>query len=223
MVRRWLYRVALFLLLAPLVLVAVYRVILPPLTPLMLIRTVQGEGWDYRPTRLADIAPTLQRAVIASEDMRFCTHHGFDTVELRAAIADWQNGDSLRGASTISMQTARNIVLWPGGGMVRKALEVWPTLLLELFWPKERILETYLNIAEFGPGIYGAEAAARSFFGVSAADLNARQAALLTAALPAPRSYSVGAPSSYLRERAALIVRRMQDVTLGNAGTLCPS
>ena len=133
------------------------------------------------------MSPWLARAVIASEDARFCMHHGFDYEEIGAALERFRAGGKLRGASTISQQTAKNILLWPGGGFLRKGIEAYVTELLELGWPKSRILEVYLNVVEWGDGVYGAEAAARRYFGKAASALDADEAAGLAGMIPSPR------------------------------------
>jgi monofunctional biosynthetic peptidoglycan transglycosylase len=205
--RRGLVGALLILLLAPLALLLIYRFLPVPITPLMVIRLVEGEGLEKQWVPLGDIAPALARAVVAAEDNRFCGHAGFDWQELEGQIDALLAGERARGASTISMQTAKNLFLWPGRDLVRKALEAWLTPQLELLWPKARIIEVYLNIAEFGPGIYGAEAAARAYFDKPARALSAREAALLAAILPNPRSWSAARPTPYLlgRRRAVLI------------------
>jgi monofunctional biosynthetic peptidoglycan transglycosylase len=186
-----------------------YRFVPPPVTPLMLIRLAEGEGLrqDWRP--LEQIAPVLAEAVVAAEDNRFCEHSGFDWPALGGEIEAWRAGEDPRGASTITMQTAKNLFLWPDRSLLRKLLEAPLTPQIELIWPKRRIIEVYLNIVELGPGIYGAEAAARAYFGKSAADLGAREAALLAAALPSPRTSSPGQPSEWLEERARTIRTRI--------------
>jgi monofunctional biosynthetic peptidoglycan transglycosylase len=196
------------------------RVVNPPLTPLMLIRAVEGivsgdPAWiDHDSVPLDRVSPSLQRAVIAAEDARFLEHHGFDLRELERAWASSRRGERLRGASTITMQCARSVYLWPGRSWLRKGVEAWLTVLMELLWSKRRILEVYLNVVEWGDGIYGAEAAARAYFGVPASRLDPQQAALLAAALPSPRLSNPAAPSAYLRSRAARIRRRMAQVEL---------
>ena len=150
-------------LLAPSALLVIYRFLPVPITPLMVIRLIQGEGLNRMWVPLEAIAPALPQAVIAAEDNRFCEHAGFDWQELEGQIDALLAGGRARGASTITMQTAKNLFLWPGRDLVRKALEAWFTPQIELLWPKRRIIEVYLNIAEFGPGIYGAEAAARAY------------------------------------------------------------
>lgn len=197
------------LLLAPLVVLALYRFVPPPGTPLMLIRLVQGEGLDKRWTSLEGIAPAVAQSVIAAEDNLFCRHGGFDWKAVRLALDEWEGGGRLRGASTITMQTAKNLFLWPGQSWLRKGIEAYLAAWIELLWPKRRILEVYLNVAEWGPGVYGAEAAAQAHFDRSAARVSERQAALLAAVLPNPRRWSAGAPTPYIRERATVVGRRV--------------
>jgi monofunctional biosynthetic peptidoglycan transglycosylase len=156
------------------------------------------------------IARTAARAVIAAEDQRFLEHHGIDFVSLDKALRDYTAGAGLRGASTITQQVAKNVFLWQGRSFVRKLLEAYFALLIELVWTKERILEVYLNSAEFGQGIFGVEAASREFFGTSAAKLDTSQAALLAAVLPSPKRYSATRPSAYVRERQRWIVGQMR-------------
>lgn len=211
---RWLLRGFLALLLLPVPLILLYRFVPPPVTPLMLIRAAEGEPIHRDWVPYARIAPALPRAVIASEDERFCWHHGFDWVEIDKAYDAWRAGDRLRGASTISQQLARNLFLWPGGGYPRKAAEAYVTLLLEALLSKQRILELYLNVVEWGDGVYGAEAAARAHFGRSALLLSERQAALLAAVLPAPRDWRPERPTRFLDERADTILARMPEVAV---------
>jgi len=196
----------------PLVVVGVYRFIAPPVTPLMLIRAAGGAPIQQRWVALLQISPWLVRAVVSSEDARFCIHHGFDFEEIGAALDRFRSGGKLRGASTISQQTAKNILLWPGGGLLRKGIEAYITELLELGWPKSRILEVYLNVIEWGDGVYGAEQAAETHFHKSAAALTRREAALLAAILPNPRVLSAERPSRYIDERVATIEARMGQV-----------
>jgi monofunctional biosynthetic peptidoglycan transglycosylase len=203
-----LLRVVVVLLLAVAALILAYRFVPTPLTPLMVLRSIEGEGLVKDWVDYDAISPNLRRAVVASEDARFCTHHGFDWTEIDAALSDYQAGEGLRGASTITQQTAKNLFLWPGGWL-RKIIEVYPTVLLELLWPKRRILETYLNIVEWGPGLYGAEAASRAYFGRPARLLTVPEAALLAAVLPNPRRWSPVKPTEYIRSRAATIQARM--------------
>lgn len=195
--------------LLPTALLLVYRFVPPPVTPLMLLRLAQGEGLERDWTALAAIAPVMAQAVIAAEDNRFCEHAGFDWPVLREELQRVFAGEQARGASTVSMQTAKNVLLWPGRDPVRKVLEALLTPQLELLWGKRRIMEVYLNIAETGPGLYGAEAAARRYFGKGAADLTRREAALIAATLPNPRRWSPGRPTRYIAQRARTIEQRM--------------
>lgn len=198
------------LLLAPAALILLYRAVPPPGTPLMVLRAAEGRGWDYRWTPLARIAPALARAVLTAEDEAFCAHAGFDTKALRKAWEAYQDsgGSTLRGGSTISQQTAKNLLLWPGRTWVRKGLEAWLTVYIEALWPKRRIMEVYLNVAEWGSGVYGAEAAARRHFGKSAAALSAAEAARLAAVLPSPLRWSAAQPGPYVQQRARILEGR---------------
>ena len=172
----WLWsvgKIAILLFVAvPVVVVGAYRFIAPPVTPLMLIRAAGGAPIRQSWVPLPRISPWLLRAVVASEDARFCRHHGFDFEEIGAALDRFRTSGRLRGASTISQQTAKNILLWPGGAFLRKGIEAYITGLLELTWPKSRILEVYLNVIEWGDGIYGAEMAARLHLDKQAAALS---------------------------------------------------
>lgn len=199
--------------LLPLAAILIFRVAPVPATPLMLIRLAQGHGWERDWVSQEAIAPELAAAVIAAEDNRFCDQPlGFDVTALRHEIEAWQEGERPRGASTITMQTAKNLFLWPGRDPFRKGLEAWLTPQIALLWPRRRVLEVYLNIVEFGPGIYGAEAAARRFFGKPAAELTAREAARLAAVLPSPLSWSAAEPGPYVRQRTETILRRMEQI-----------
>jgi len=160
------------------------------------------------------ISPAMAIAVIAAEDQRFPEHFGFDTVQIQKAIAASQQGERLRGASTISQQTAKNVFLWNGRSFIRKGLEAWFTLLIEVCWSKQRILEVYLNSVEFGTGIFGVEAASRQYFNKSARQLTRAEAALLAAVLPNPHRLYAERPSTYVRERQWWIMQQMQQ--LGN-------
>jgi monofunctional glycosyltransferase len=215
-IRAWLWgvgKVAVLLFVAvPVMVVGAYRFIAPPVTPLILIRAAGGTPIRQRWVPLAQISPWLARAVVASEDARFCSHHGFDFEEIGAALDRFRAGGHLRGASTISQQTAKNILLWPGGGFLRKGIEAYITALLELAWPKSRILEVYLNVIEWGDGIYGAEQAAETHFHKPVAALTRREAASLAAILPNPRALSAERPSRYIEERVATIEARMGQV-----------
>ena len=196
---------ALILALFPLVSVLTTALIPPPVTILMLQRFAAGDGMDYRWRSLDRISPHLVTAAIASEDARFCSHHGFDMEAIQKAMEHNEDSGRVRGGSTISQQTAKNVFLWPQRSWIRKGLEAGYTVLIETIWGKRRIMEVYLNVAEMGPGIYGAEAGARHWFGVSAADLSPQQAARLAAILPSPRRYQAAAPGPYVRRRSARV------------------
>jgi monofunctional biosynthetic peptidoglycan transglycosylase len=198
--------------------VLLYGVVPPPMTPLMFIRLFEGEGLDRQWRPRTAISPDLFRAVVAAEDARFCEHFGFDRIELQKAIEEWRRGHRLRGASTITMQTAKNLFLWPGRLFLRKAAEAYLTPWLEIGWSKARILEIYVNIVEWGPGIYGAEAASRYYFDKPASKLTANEASLLAAVLPNPREWSPAKPSAYIRERARMIRAQMAEVPISGSG-----
>jgi monofunctional biosynthetic peptidoglycan transglycosylase len=206
------FRIALLLLVGPTAIVGLYRFFDPPITPLMLVRLSQGEALHHRPVPLSRVSPHLIAAVIAAEDNLFCRHFGFDTEALSDEIDTWLAGDRPRGASTITMQTAKNILLWPGRDPLRKLLEAWLTPQIELLWSKRRILEVYLGITEMGPGVYGAEAAARIYFHKPAVALGPREAALLAAVLPNPRERSVERPDPHVARRASRIMRRVDQI-----------
>jgi len=218
-VTRWLGRAMAGILLALVALIAIFRIVDPPVTPLMLWHA-PGDGIAKRWVDLDHVAPALVRSVVAAEDARFFEHHAVDWEAVRRA-RDYnaRHGDEpRRGGSTITMQCARNVFLWQGKSYVRKALEVGVAYLLEIGWGKRRILEVYLNVVEWGPGVYGADAAARYYFGVSAAELGPRQAALLAAALPSPRRWNPARPTSFLAARASMIERRAAHVSLAPLG-----
>ena len=187
--------------------------VLPPApTILMLRQAVRGEGLDYQWRGLNDISPNLVAAAIAAEDARFCSHHGFDMEAIRKALDHNAEGGRMRGGSTISQQTAKNVFLWPGRDWIRKGFEAGYTVLIETVWSKRRIMEVYLNVVEWAPGVYGAQAAAQHWFGKDAADLTPREAARLAAILPAPRRYKAASPGPYVRRRAARIQAAMGTV-----------
>jgi len=180
-------------------------------TPLMVSRSIEYRNDDTFRTqkkwrRYEKISPEMAKAVIASEDNLFAKHNGFDWKEMKKAIEDHMNkGKRLRGASTISQQTAKNVFLLPSTSFIRKIFEAYFTLLIEWIWGKERILEVYLNVAEMGKGVYGAEAAARAFFGKNASELTRREASLITACLPNPIDRHADRPSQYVSKRAGQI------------------
>ncbi|MCQ4348647.1 monofunctional biosynthetic peptidoglycan transglycosylase [Pseudomonas stutzeri] len=208
-------RLLLGAMLASALLVLALRWLPPPGTALMVERKV--EAWrsgetlvlqrSWRPW--AELPDDLKMAVIAAEDQKFAEHRGFDLAAIRAALAHNERGGSLRGASTLSQQVAKNLFLWSGRSWARKALEAWFTVLIEALWPKQRILEVYLNSAEWGRGVFGAEAAARHHFGKGAPYLSRHEASLLAAVLPNPRERHAGRPSAYVQQRAAWIRQQM--------------
>jgi monofunctional biosynthetic peptidoglycan transglycosylase len=161
------------------------------------------------------ISPSVPLAVVAAEDQRFPAHGGFDLVELETAWRDYREGGRLRGASTLSQQVAKNLFLWRNKGLLRKGMEAWFTLLIELTWPKQRILEVYLNVAQFGPHTYGVGAASWRYFDRPAAALKDREAALLAAVLPNPIRCRLEAPSAYVKNRAARIRGQMRRLGKG--------
>jgi monofunctional biosynthetic peptidoglycan transglycosylase len=196
-------RVAVIVALVPVVLVPIYRIV-RPVSLLMIAEFVTGTRVERTWAPLDAIAPALVASVVMSEDGKFCAHHGVDWEELNKVITD-EDGPS-RGASTVAMQTVKNLFLWPSYlTYVRKAIEIPLALWGDLVWGKRRTMELYLNVAEFGPGIFGAEAAARHYFRRPAKELTAGQAALLTAALPNPRARDAARPSAAMRNRAASI------------------
>lgn len=224
LVRRWLFRSVMLVvaLIAMSVLpVAALRWIDPPTSAFMLAWTPGPDGpprLDQRWVPISAISPQLQIAVVASEDQKFPQHDGFDIEAIEEAWAERVAGTRARGASTITQQVAKNLFLWNEPSWLRKGLEAWLTGWIEVLWSKRRILEVYLNVAEFGDGVYGAEAASQRFFGKPAAGLDPSQAALLAAVLPNPKQYRADAPGPYLRERVAWIRTQMRQ--LGGPGYL---
>ncbi len=205
----------------PVVLVASVAVIPPAVTPLMVMRTMgygatfklpAPKGWAYDWVPLKSINPYLARAVIAAEDTTFCDHGGFDREAYNKAWENYVDGRKARGGSTITQQAAKNVFLWPGRNVVRKALETVLTPMLEFIWGKRRIMEVYLNVVEWAPGVYGAEAAARHHFQKSAAELSPHQAALLASVLPSPRRWSASKPGPYVESRVGTIMARANAV-----------
>jgi monofunctional biosynthetic peptidoglycan transglycosylase len=222
LLRRWLLRrllpLALTIVLLSIALVFMLRWVNPPTSAFMV--EARWQSWfdkDPRPWQLrqdwrdlAAISPQAAIAVVASEDQKFPTHSGFDLQQIRIALDEADRGGRARGASTISQQVAKNLFLWSGQNLLRKGLEAYFTVLIEALWPKQRILEVYLNYAQFGRGIYGVQAASKLFFHHDAATLQAAEAALLAAVLPNPLRLRVDAPSAYVRRRRDEIVAQMQ-------------
>lgn len=212
---RWTFRLAIGFVLLSLVLVAAYRFVPPPVTVTMLTNALDGRGIvkDWMP--LSEIAPAMPRAAIAAEDARFCLHHGFDFDAMQAALLSNAHGKRLRGGSTISQQTAKNVFLWQGRSYVRKALEAWFTALIELLWGKRRIMEVYLNVIETGIGTYGVNAGALRYFRHDAAHLTAGEAARMAAVLPLPKVRGAVAPTGTVRRYGNRIAARSGVVRRG--------
>jgi monofunctional biosynthetic peptidoglycan transglycosylase len=181
----------------------------PPVTAFMLSDASGRAPVLYDWHDWIDIGATPTLAVVAASLKKFVEHHGFDLQAIEDAIASYERGAPLRGASTISQQVAKNLYLWPGRSFLRKGLEAWLTVLIEMSWPKRRIIEIYLNVAEFGPGIYGVPAATRVFFRLEPVELSDPQAALLAAVLPNPHQLQVDRPSPYVRQRQRWILKQM--------------
>lgn len=219
---RWLWLLPLLALLATVLQVLVLRFVDPPFSAFMAQRQVfmwvNGDrgyriAYDWRD--LDQIAPSLPMALVAAEDQDFPNHDGFDFKAIEKARKANARGRKLRGASTISQQVAKNLFLWSGRSWIRKGIEAWYTVLIETLWPKRRILEMYTNTAEFGDGVYGAQAAARSFFGRDASHLLPAQSARLAAVLPSPRRYSARNPGPYVQRRTSDIQRQMRQLGPG--------
>ncbi len=216
---RWIWRGTLGLVAAGVLLVLAYAVVNPPTTLYILQERARLGAVEREWVDVDRIAPVMLRSVVAAEDANFCLHWGFDMAAIRLAVE--QGGT--RGASTISQQVVKNVFLWQGRNWVRKALEALLTPAVELVWSKRRILEVYLNVAEFGEGVFGVEAAAQHHFGVSAGDLTATQAARLAAVLPDPKGRDAADPSRFVRSRAASILDGAETIRAdGRAGCFEP-
>ena len=216
--KRFLVKVMLWFFGISIFLVVLFKFVPVPFTPLMIIRIIENKtsgkeiyfGHDWVP--IEHISNNLQKAVIASEDGTFLTHHGFDFNALQKAYVNNERGRRIKGGSTISQQTAKNVFLWQGRSYFRKGLEAYFTVLIELVWGKERIMEVYLNSIEMGDGIYGAEAATQYWYRKDASSLTMMQAAGIAAILPNPRKYKATGSSSYINNRKARIVRVMRHI-----------
>lgn len=196
--RRWTFRGAIFVVLFPVVMTLIYAVINPPTTPYIVSEGARLGGIEREWVDMEEIAPVMARSAVAAEDADFCVHWGIDVSAIRSAIDE----GGKRGGSTISQQVVKNVYLWQGRSYVRKVAEALWTPVTEALWSKRRILELYLNVAEFDTGVFGVQAAAQHYFGVDAADLSARQAARLAAVLPSPKTRSASEPTPNLRQRA---------------------
>ena len=215
---RIVWRGVLAFILVSVALVLLFRVVPPPGSMVMVERKIQS--WIHsEPIRLQhewrgweSLSVNAKLAVIAAEDQRFPHHGGFDLIELRRALQASRDGERLRGASTLSQQTAKNVFLWSGRSWIRKGLEAWFTLLIETLWSKQRILEVYLNVAEWDSGVFGLEAASQHYFGASSNALTERQASLLAAILPSPRTRSAARPSAQVEQRSQWIRQQMRNL-----------
>lgn len=214
--RRFLARAIAFVIgiavILPVMLLLLFRFVPVPGTPQMLFDLLSGERVRYTWRNYDEIAYSLSRAVIAAEDQRFCRHHGFDWVSIDKAVKEHARGRRLRGASTISQQTARSLFLVPVRSWIRKGMEAYLTVLMEALWPKKRILTTYLNLVDWGRGNYGAEAAAKAYFHKQAAKLTPAEAARLAAILPDPDDWNAVRPGPYVARRAAILRARLRIV-----------
>jgi monofunctional biosynthetic peptidoglycan transglycosylase len=210
---RWLFRFILVFVLGSVLWVLLYRFVDPPLTFTQFGDLIEGNGARSEWMSIAAIDRNMVRAAIAGEDGKFCSHHGFDTDAIEAAMRrNAAGGHVLRGGSTISQQTAKNVFLWQGGGYFRKGLEAWFTMLIEATWPKRRIMEVYLNVAETGIGTYGVNAGAQRYYGHSAAQLSPTEAARIAAVLPLPKRRDAVAPAGFTRRYGNLIAARINVV-----------
>lgn len=227
---RWFFRLVLKIILWFFILsigfTILYRFVPVPITPLMVIRLWE-QAWDEKKdirltkdwVSMSKISRHMPQAVVAAEDQKFLDHWGFDMEAMEKAWEGNKKGKRIKGASTITQQTAKNVFLWPNRNLVRKGLEAYFTVLIELIWSKERIMEVYLNVIEMGDGIYGVEAAAQTYFKKPAAKLNRNEAALIAAVLPNPRRWNPARPTGYIQGRQAWILRQMNNlapVGMGN-------
>jgi len=195
--------------------VLLLTIVNPPVTAFMLQQAGEDHGsggYDYQWTDWPGLGTAPALAVMAAEDQKFPDHNGFDMAAIQDAIIGRLDGNRLRGASTITQQVAKNLFLWPGRSFARKGIEAYFTVLIELSWSKRRILEVYLNIAEFGPGVFGVAAASRIYFGKAPARLSDAEAALLAAVLPNPKELRVDQPSAYVRERQRWIMTQLDQL-----------
>ena len=210
---RILKKIFLYLFVFQFVYIIALRWVNPPITITQLSNWISGNGLARDYVDYNEMSASVKLAVIAGEDQLFAEHNGFDMRSIRKAMKyNEKNPNKRRGASTISQQTAKNVFLWQGGGFFRKGLEVYFTFMIELFWPKERILEVYLNVAETGKGVFGVEAAARRYFNKSASQLTDTEAARIAAALPNPKRYTVKPLSNYVSKRSANLLRQMNNL-----------
>ncbi len=216
--RNLILKITLLFFLSTIAVVFFYRFVPVYMTPLMVIRSIESAfgdkndklvGVDHTWVSIEDISPSMQKAVLKAEDYKFFDHHGFDWDAIEKAMKYNETHKRKKGASTISQQTAKNVFLWPKRDWIRKGLEAYYTVLIEFFWPKERIMEVYLNVIELGPGVYGVEAASNKYFKKSAKNLSPAQASLIAAVLPNPRKFRIDRPSAYVTGRQYRILNRV--------------
>ncbi|MCB0381888.1 MAG: monofunctional biosynthetic peptidoglycan transglycosylase [Psychroserpens sp.] len=211
---KFIFKILFWFIILSVLIVFVFKWVPVPVTPLMVIRNIEQtdtnkKGWEHHWIPIQDISSNLQLAVICSEDQNFLKHHGFDIKAIEKAYENNKKGKPLKGASTISQQTAKNVFLWPGRSWLRKGLETYFTFLIELIWTKERIMEVYLNSIEMGPGIYGAEAASQYWFKKPATKLSKYEAAAIASILPNPLKYKARPATSYIEGRKSWIMKQM--------------
>lgn len=211
---KFIFKTLFWLFVFSIVIVVIFKWVPVPITPLMVIRNIEQtdinkKGWEHDWVSIDKISTNLQLAVICSEDQNFLKHHGFDIKAIEKAYESNKKGKKIKGASTISQQTAKNIFLWPSRSWLRKGLETYFTFLIELIWSKERIIEVYLNSIEMGPGIYGAEAASQYWFKKSASKLSQYEAAAIASILPNPLRYKANPATLYIEDRKSWVVKQM--------------
>ena len=209
-------KVFLWFLMVTVLWVLVYRFVNPPITILMIQRNMERSSnelphkMEKKWVDFEDISDNMKRAAVSAEDQLFLKHIGFDVKAIEKAFATNKKGKKIKGGSTISQQTAKNVFLWPGRSWIRKGCEAYFTVLIELLWSKERILEVYLNVIEMGDGIYGAEAATQAYYGKSCKKMSRAQAALIAACFPNPRRWTPKKATTYIRHRQYLIMKNMR-------------
>jgi len=216
---RFIFKISLWFFIISIGLTIIYRFIPVPVTPLMVIRLWE-QAWDEKKdvrlykdwVSIDNISKNMPQAVYAAEDQKFLEHNGFDWKAMEEAWEKNKKGKRIKGASTISQQTAKNVFLWPSRNLIRKGLEAYFTFLIETIWTKERIMEVYLNVIEMGPGIYGIEAASQTFYNRPASKLTRQQAAMIAAVLPNPIRWSPAKPTGYIRGRQSWILRQMNNL-----------
>lgn len=215
----WFKKILIYFFIASILSVIAFRFVPPPFTPLMLVRLVEQAIDPKKELRLQktwlgfdEISPNMMQAVIAAEDQNFMNHFGLDFAAMKKAYKNNARGKRIKGGSTLTQQTAKNLFLWQGRSYFRKGLEAYFTVLMEVFWSKKRIIQMYLNIVEMGDGIYGIEAAAQYYYKKSAADLSPTQAATIAAILPNPRRWSASKPTGYIVQKRNWILRNMNNL-----------